>query len=80
MIVVVTGTDHRNGSPDFPAPILVYKPLASSLTQFDNLTMVLPHHTPYVTPQILHKHYAQAHDSEQFGTCKLNVQLIHAAL
>ncbi|KAG6821040.1 Protein kinase C-like 1 [Arthromyces matolae] len=30
--------------------------------------MVLPHHTPYVTPQILHKNYAQAHDSEQFGT------------
>ncbi len=27
-----------------------------------------PHHTPYVTPHILHKNYAQAHDSEQFGS------------
>lgn len=35
--------------------------------------MVLPHHTPYVTPQILHKHYAQSHDTEQFGTCKLTI-------
>jgi hypothetical protein len=31
------------------------------------LNMVLPHHTPYVTPHILHKHYAQAHDTEQYG-------------
>ncbi|KAJ7287398.1 phosphoenolpyruvate carboxykinase-domain-containing protein [Mycena rebaudengoi] len=30
--------------------------------------MVHPHQTPYVTPHILHKNYAQAHDSEQFGT------------
>jgi len=30
--------------------------------------MVLPHQTPYVTPHILHKHYAQAYDTEQFGT------------
>ncbi|KAF9484521.1 hypothetical protein BDN70DRAFT_127836 [Pholiota conissans] len=29
--------------------------------------MVLPHHTPYVTPHILHKNYAQAHDTEQFS-------------
>lgn len=28
-----------------------------------------PHHTPYVTPHILHKNYAQAHDTEQFGSC-----------
>jgi phosphoenolpyruvate carboxykinase (ATP) len=27
--------------------------------------MVLPHHTPYVTPHILHKHYAQAAEAEQ---------------
>ena len=29
--------------------------------------MVLPHHTPYVTPHILHKHYAQAHDNDQYS-------------
>ena len=28
--------------------------------------MVL-HHTPYVTPHILHKNYAQAFDSEVLG-------------
>ena len=28
--------------------------------------MVL-HHTPYVTPHILHKNYAQAFDSEVIG-------------
>ena len=47
--------------------------------QFLNLNMVLPHHTPYVTPHILHKHYAQSHDSEyntrtygrQFDPCVL---------
>ncbi|KAF7969153.1 hypothetical protein HWV62_28196 [Athelia sp. TMB] len=27
-----------------------------------------PHQTPYVTPHILHKNYAQAHDAESFGT------------
>ena len=32
-------------------------------------TMVLPHQTPYVTPHILHKHYAQAHDNEQYSKC-----------
>ena len=26
--------------------------------------MVYTHGTPYVTPHILHKHYAQAHDAE----------------
>jgi phosphoenolpyruvate carboxykinase (ATP) len=31
--------------------------------------MVL-HHTPYVTPHILHKNYAQPFDSEAFGGCK----------
>jgi phosphoenolpyruvate carboxykinase (ATP) len=31
--------------------------------------MVLPHHTPYVTPHILHKHYAQAHDNDQYSQC-----------
>jgi phosphoenolpyruvate carboxykinase (ATP) len=30
--------------------------------------MVYPHHTPYVTPHILHKNYAQAHDAESYGT------------
>jgi phosphoenolpyruvate carboxykinase (ATP) len=30
--------------------------------------MVLTHQTPYVTPHILHRHYAQSHDQEQFGT------------
>lgn len=30
--------------------------------------MVNHSHTPYVTPHILHKNYAQAFDSEQFGT------------
>jgi phosphoenolpyruvate carboxykinase (ATP) len=29
--------------------------------------MVLPHHTPYVTPHILHKNYAQAFDNEQYS-------------
>lgn len=29
--------------------------------------MVLPHHTPYVTPHILHKHYAQAAEAEQYS-------------
>lgn len=37
--------------------------------------MVLPHQTPYVTPHILHKNYAQAHDSEQFGTRMFHVRL-----
>jgi hypothetical protein len=27
--------------------------------------------TPYVTPHILHKNYAQAHDAEVFGNSKL---------
>jgi phosphoenolpyruvate carboxykinase (ATP) len=31
--------------------------------------MVLPHQTPYVTPHILHKHYAQAHDNDQYSNC-----------
>ena len=26
--------------------------------------------TPYVTPHILHKNYAQAYDSEQFNNCE----------
>ena len=26
-----------------------------------------PHHTPYVTPHILHKNYAQAFDYEAIG-------------
>lgn len=26
--------------------------------------MVLPHQTPYVTPHILHRHYAQSYDNE----------------
>lgn len=38
--------------------------------------MVLPHHTPYVTPQILHKNYAQAHDTEQSGTRMSSVLLV----
>jgi phosphoenolpyruvate carboxykinase (ATP) len=29
--------------------------------------MVAAHHTPYVTPHILHKHYAQAHDNESLS-------------
>lgn len=32
--------------------------------------MVLTHQTPYVTPHILHKNYAQSFDQEQFGTRK----------
>lgn len=32
--------------------------------------MVLP--TPYVTPHILHKNYAQAHDAEVFGNSALS--------
>lgn len=35
-------------------------------------TMVLPHQTPYVTPHILHKNYAQAFDSEAFGNRMFN--------
>jgi hypothetical protein len=56
----------------FSAPILLFKqPSVTALAAVRNdLKMVLPHHTPYVTPQILHKNYAQAHDTEQFGTCK----------
>lgn len=38
-------------------------PLTSLLPPHSN--MVLPHHTPYVTPHILHKHYAQAAEAEQ---------------
>lgn len=31
---------------------------------FNQHAMVLPHQTPYVTPHILHRNYAQAHDNE----------------
>lgn len=42
--------------------------------------MVFPHHTPYVTPHILHKHYAQAHDHDQYSQCMFSsprLSLIH---
>ena len=42
--------------------------------------MVLPHHTPYVTPHILHKHYAQAHDHDQFSQCMFFPFLFHFSL
>ena len=29
--------------------------------------MVLPHQTPYVTPHIIHKNYAQAFDNEEYS-------------
>lgn len=38
--------------------------------------MVHPHQTPYVTPHILHKNYAQAHDADPFGNSEY--QLIHS--
>jgi phosphoenolpyruvate carboxykinase (ATP) len=31
--------------------------------------MVLTYQTPYVTPHILHKNYAQSHDTEAVGNC-----------
>ncbi|KAI6121286.1 phosphoenolpyruvate carboxykinase-domain-containing protein [Pisolithus sp. B1] len=34
------------------------------LTSSYQAAMVLPHQTPYVTPHILHRNYAQAHDNE----------------
>lgn len=30
---------------------------------------MLPHQTPYVTPHILHKNYAQSHDYESYSNC-----------
>ena len=36
--------------------------------------MVLPHHTPYVTPHILHKNYAQSHDHEQHSNRTFSFQ------
>ncbi len=43
-------------------------PLPSPFTPIRPRLPMAPHHTPYVTPHILHKNYAQAHDSEQFGS------------
>ena len=34
-----------------------------------------PYQTPYVTPHILHKNYAQAHDAEAFGNSELTAAL-----
>ena len=55
--------------------------LTLSLMQFlaaRPLNMVLPHHTPYVTPHILHKHYAQSHDSDQYTNRVLSyVAVLH---
>jgi phosphoenolpyruvate carboxykinase (ATP) len=41
-------------------------PTPSFLSSYESTTMVL-HHTPYVTPHILHKNYAQAFDYEVVG-------------
>ncbi len=50
---------HRPTHP-FPPRLLPGSCFSPSPTK-----MVLPHHTPYVTPHILHKNYAQSHDHEQ---------------
>ena len=57
--------------PLYPSGLSDLRPPKYSLTplrQSPALSrMVLPHHTPYVTPHILHKNYAQP-DHESFST------------
>lgn len=49
---------------EYSLPTVIQRPFKSHI-------MVLQ--TPYVTPHILHKNYAQAHDAEVFGNSELIV-------
>jgi phosphoenolpyruvate carboxykinase (ATP) len=44
------------------------------------LAKMHPHQTPYVTPHILHKNYAQAHDHEIYSNCMSTSLLFLIAL
>jgi hypothetical protein len=58
-------------------------PVASLFTHKHHLSLqrplksriMPPYQTPYVTPHILHKNYAQAHDAEAFGNSELTAAL-----
>ena len=39
--------------------------------------MAPPSMTPYVTPHILHKHYAQAHDDPEMSSRECSLIFVH---
>ena len=59
-------SDHFRTPADLDKTLIYIptKPIARPPSILQSSTMVLPHHTPYVTPHILHKNYAQAFDNE----------------